>query len=968
MMDFVFTNPVFQNYTMKNGLLSNYCADILQDKNGYIWVASLNGLSKFNGTKWQHFLEQSIQTKHQLPSNWVIDIDEDDAGNIWINTNKGIAKYNTLEDSIIKYSEPIKGWGKICSINTHSLFVLSWGGIDLCKEENNRLTLVKHYNQSENNSFLNVFKTKNNSIWICPEDNPSLMTLDEKNVYKHFRTIGLKKGIDSIIVNSVSYYSDDTLLLNTKSHGLLKYNVLTNKAISFAPFILLNNIEYNCSVIYTLGKEQYVFVGTVNQGLFVINLKTQDSYHYTSDLNNPTSILSNHINALCLDNNEGIWIGTGAGLTYFHPSLQKNKYFYFYNNSVLPYDSFINTVYKLDKVNYLLGTDNNGLYLTNTSTKETQCIQIKQAEKIKITSILKWTDDFIYIATSKGLYTYNTKSKSITQALINGKPFSESLLRIKLFHNKYLALCSNNGLMLYDVLKNSIVYSELENKIINKEKAYCKDVLLIENELWILRFFNGFEIYNLATKKSVNYTPKEFESQPIDYYNLSHNNLRVFIATTSGIISQSIKNKDDIVVLKTKHGLQGNEIENVCCINDTEVYYTTSVGLYNYNIRKSSSKVILLYENYIRKWHNQLEFMYDGSIAYTISNYFIVNHPLLKFKNKKTPAFIIEKILVNNAPYQLNENILDLNYKQNSFSFYLAPLVYPAADKNVYYYKLNKLDTTLKASYNGEINLYNLPPDDYTLTIFSKNNEDFQSTNTKIIYITIHKAFYNTWWFYSCILLVVAFIIGLFFWYKQQQQQRLVAIRNQISRDLHDELGANVSSINIMAQMLLAKNETQNPVLKNISKYSVQISDNINDIIWNVNPKFDSINELIKKMTRYASEILDGAGITYVFDIPTLKKQLKVDNQIKYHLYLIFKEAINNAAKYSKATLINISIIQQDTYFKFTIKDNGIGFNEAEVENGNGLSNMRMRAKEIKADISIATTQGVEIKLQIKLG
>jgi len=170
--------------------------------------------------------------------------------------------------------------------------------------------------------------------------------------------------------------------------------------------------------------------------------------------------------------------------------------------------------------------------------------------------------------------------------------------------------------------------------------------------------------------------------------------------------------------------------------------------------------------------------------------------------------------------------------------------------------------------------------------------------------------------------------------------------------------------------MLLGKGKGEiDPVLANISKYSVQISDTINDIIWNVNPKFDSVEELIKKMIRYASETLEGAQINYTVNVPKLTSKIELDNQFKYHLYLIFKEIINNAAKHSGADMVNIMIKPQPGLFSFRVNDNGKGFNTRDPDNGNGLYNLRSRAKDIQATLHISSVpgKGTDIELTVKL-
>jgi ligand-binding sensor domain-containing protein len=233
-LDFAFSNPVFQNFTMKNGLASNYCYDVLQDHKGYIWIATLNGLSRFNGTTWLNFQQQSKRSKYKLPANWVVDIDGDKLGNIWINTDRGIAMYHQKQDSIISFPDPIKGWGKISCTDTNQLLVSSWTGITKLQHKGHQLQPVYDYTVTARNSIPFIFKDINGNSWACPEDNPSLIkiTASTKQL-SYYRIINIDGENQSPIINSITQFSEDTLLLITKQNGILKYCTRNNKAFRF---------------------------------------------------------------------------------------------------------------------------------------------------------------------------------------------------------------------------------------------------------------------------------------------------------------------------------------------------------------------------------------------------------------------------------------------------------------------------------------------------------------------------------------------------------------------------------------------------------------------------------------------------------------------------------------------------------------------------------------------------------------
>lgn len=969
-MDFVFANPVFQNYTMKNGLVSNYCYDVLQDRRGYIWVATLNGLCRFNGNTWQVYQQQSPSPDYKLPGNWVIDIDEDVMGNIRINTDRGIATYKAQKDSVYAFRSPAKGWGKILCQGNH-VFVSSWSGIDQYRIAGDSMVHETHYAESEKNSFMCLYAESNRRVWACPEDHPSLMEIDaDTRQIRHHRTIMLDGKPQEVIVNSISSYSADTFLLSTKTEGILKYSSRSHAATRFFSAALKPGGEFSYSLIYKLQGRSFLLAGTKTNGLCCIDLSTQNVFWYRHDQNDPGSLLSDHITAIFPDANEGLWIATAKGLSFFHPSLQKNKYYYFYNNTAMPPGVLINAVYQLNEAEFLVGTDHNGLFWHQGMTKQTRQIPIEAKVPVKVTSFCRLHANSIVIGTNGGLFEYIVRSQSVKPLRIEGKQFPHSVFAVKNLEGGKLGFCTSKGVVVYDPAHDKVVYTELTGDSTEQEENYCKDVFLKGNDLWVLRLFNGYEKHNISTHQTSELTPRSLFGKPIDYHGFSAGLNALYIATTSGIIVQDLKEQGTIQLLRTPQGLQGDAIENVLYFQTGILYYTTPEGLYRFHVRHRKSDRMVSYENYPQKWFNQLSLSDDSLLIYTVSDYFMVNNPFFNFKNNRTPQCYIEQVSANGRRLANLQDTLVFEHHQNDIVISLAALVYPESEKNAWYYRCDKPDNTLKAVTNGEIIFNNLLPGMYELSIYSVNNEGVPSEHTKKLWLMVRNPFYNTWWFYSILFLMVATGIYLPFVYRKAQRDRLIKIRNQISRDLHDELGSNVSSIHIMAGMLLKRQKyDDNQALLNISKYSVQISDTINDIIWNINPKFDSVDELIKKMVRYASESLDAAGINYKVQVPHALANVEVENDLKYHLYLLFKEAVNNAAKYSAASLVSITVNYTDRVFSFSVRDNGVGFNTGETEKGNGLYNMRSRAKEIKAlfTVTSAPDAGTEINLTVKL-
>ncbi|MFM9910112.1 MAG: histidine kinase [Chitinophagaceae bacterium] len=205
---------------------------------------------------------------------------------------------------------------------------------------------------------------------------------------------------------------------------------------------------------------------------------------------------------------------------------------------------------------------------------------------------------------------------------------------------------------------------------------------------------------------------------------------------------------------------------------------------------------------------------------------------------------------------------------------------------------------------------------------------------------------------------------------KLQQQSELQEMRNHIASDLHDDIGASLSNISILNELTKRNANEPEKVSEYLAKASEDIrtvSEGISDIVWNINPRFDDLEQLFIKMKRYASDILDAKNIQYEITFPGKTIEWKLEMDKRRDFYLVFKEAINNMAKYSKASKATIECLVEKHQVLLSIADNGIGFDAASVAQGNGLQNMKQRAKLLKARLIIDTALNKGTRLQLEM-
>lgn len=203
---------------------------------------------------------------------------------------------------------------------------------------------------------------------------------------------------------------------------------------------------------------------------------------------------------------------------------------------------------------------------------------------------------------------------------------------------------------------------------------------------------------------------------------------------------------------------------------------------------------------------------------------------------------------------------------------------------------------------------------------------------------------------------------------KLRQQMKELELRNQIAADLHDEVGSSLSSIHMLSQMAARPGNTasQQQILEKMTTNSRETMDKMGDIVWMIKPGEQEADSLKQRMESFAYEMAGAKNITTLLNINDIQL-LKLGMEQRKHIYLIFKEAINNAVKYSGTEKISVNASLQNKSFFLTIIDDGKGFDVQQIKNGNGLDNMQQRAKALGGKLNIESSheKGTSIQLQI---
>ncbi len=282
-----------------------------------------------------------------------------------------------------------------------------------------------------------------------------------------------------------------------------------------------------------------------------------------------------------------------------------------------------------------------------------------------------------------------------------------------------------------------------------------------------------------------------------------------------------------------------------------------------------------------------------------------------------------------------------------------------------YQYKLDGFDPQWQSSPYPVARYTRLPGGTYRFQI--RYRADGRLSATVTIPVSVERELMEEGWFWPSVVVYVLVLLGaamyFFMLYNFRQKLNVQSIRYRIAADLHDEVGATLSSIAMATNMVQRKvNGNQADVLSllaTIKADSEETIHTIRDTVWTINPDNDSPEKLFEKMRSFAFQVLTTQNIALQFDNQVrFDKRLKISMESRRNLYLIFKEAINNIAKHSEATKAYVQITRSAEGLHWRIDDNGAGFDTGQQTDGNGLKNFRSRATESLIELTIDSEPG----------
>ncbi len=914
-------------YEKIKGDISNEVYDLHFDKNGLLWVGHAGGISSYDGRKFRHYYNPE-----QLSAG-MTGLCEDSSGRIWC--------YNFS--------------GQIWYV------------------EKGRLHLLKAY-QYKNEIFfprIGIFKNQ-----LIATSSKSLFVYDLNTKKARYIHLGSNVGSLSVLNDKVVDWCEKYWAIYAgmgKKVTLLKKRFFPfNKAAALTN-VSLNNFMY----LYT------------NPGSTVYKLKVNKQIVSIVD-----SIKTDgYINTISLDQND-IWIhskllstttnsrNTIKGLNISDRQTSKNGEIYLASlefgilrkrnkrTEHIEITNQNNVVNNIKFVNHkiIAGTNKGHVLILDSSLSK---LYYKDLSKFgSIENILKVDSISVFIAPSIGLVKFDTRNNLFSNIIEN-----RTVKDVTCFDNNFIYSTTT-----------SIIYQFEENAIHNYE--------------WMKKNFPSF---NLRKESDIFFYSDPIRSRSSCIINdsilliSSINCINIITKTKSDELvfekkqitgNSFLKRKDRIYFSNNVHGLfiwEYNRLRRINTTKDLKIFKLkfsgsdilifSLAGIFNFNPQTEQLKRL----NLIDIPHNTILDIEKINNDYLIAT----SEGLIKIPILIQPSDVqlsaIPVFCTVNQSDTITKNFFKLSHSENDLIFFYSAPWYGAKEDIEIIYRLTHNQKGFWQTTTAEEDFLHFPslePGNYSLEVKVRNRHTEKESNPATWNFVIRKP----WWELLIARIFFGFVLGMVVYIsirrvyqkkleKQfqiiEKQQAVLNERKRIAADMHDELGAGISSLQLMSEIsALNTNETDiKDELAKINLTAKDLGNKVREIVWTLNPQNDSLENLLFFINKYGHEFFSKTKIHFKCILPESIPDIIITGGCRHHIVLMVKEIFNNIVKHANASEVSCTFSVEHE-FEIRIHDNGKGFGKQEAS-GNGLKNIEERIKFLSGTWELDTQNGVSVHLQI---
>lgn len=346
--------------------------------------------------------------------------------------------------------------------------------------------------------------------------------------------------------------------------------------------------------------------------------------------------------------------------------------------------------------------------------------------------------------------------------------------------------------------------------------------------------------------------------------------------------------------------------------------------------------------------------------------------------NEQAPTVIVEEVIVDGQTMrpepQTNAVLQSLHIPPGSgrLEIHYTALSLQSAEKNRFKYRLRDFDKNwVDAGHQRVASYINVPPGWYRFQVIASNNDGVWNEVGTEVAIHIGPHFWQTLWFKGVLVALPIVLVALFYRARVARLRELENLRIRIAADLHDDVGSRLTKVAMVTE--LADRETpggdpSKPHIQNITRTVRDITRAMDEIVWTINPRNDTLENLANYIFHYAQEYFQDTGVRCRLDLPPDLPDQRISTEERHHLFMAVKEALNNILKHAAATEVHIALALTDNQVTIEINDNGRGITAGRPDpTGEGMTNMRSRLDKIGGEFKLRSrSDGTTITLRLR--
>lgn len=908
-----------------NGLPTNELNDLHVDKNGYLWIAHGLGISRYDGL---NFTNYSHPDQISLPT---ADIAEDGHGRIWYHNFSGQVFYieKGLVHRLESYDYKKENQNPRMALFGNELLITSYKGLYVCNTEN-FTTHFLPFRQVSPVSLVSLAVLRDKAI-----------VFDGQDWYTYNHGLLLRTAVASPFRFPADNFltlqpatCNDTLYLAANPSGILFKLRWEQGRLRF-----LASTEYH-DFIDAVSVHPGPWVHTRNQSINLGTGATVDNYDLMDAVcdSEGNTWFGSRRGGLLVSYRPGLWRRTpfqigensyirslNASAGYFFAGTQKGSLFRFKTDSSR-FDwkhELFNGLGSIDFIRYVA----NDLFIVGSST-ETYIVNAKE-KKIQAPIPLKAILDVDYdgssffVATATGLYIMPYPAGAAgKQEWLQQKRLQYPFVNwTDTAATAYLLIPQRTRSVRFDSL-HATIYAATKNGLYEVNHKTAQPVLI-----------NGREVFatSVAYKQARLYVSTIddglwlIEGRKVQHYTAAN-------ALASNTIIR-VKLTEDHLWLFERSGIQVLDIH-------------TGRILQNIDLPKIEGA-------------NVLDVAESGEVGYIATANGVYKVPFRLAAQKPSPKGFLDYVIANGRDTMTASNV-SLPYQSNDVQFFFSSPAFYDPETVSFRYRLVGADNAWRATYPGErmIRYSALPAGDYEFDFYVVDNKGLQQAQVIRFPFSIQKPWWRTAWFLVLLNMAAVGVGYLVIRNRINQKLRLELMRRDISNDLHDDIGATLSSVNFYVDLAQAeKNNTD--YLQYIRENVNHVINSLDDLVWSINPRNDSTGQFVDRMKNYAVPLLKAARIQCQFQIDPKLLHLRLDLLTKRHLYLLFKEMVNNVAKHANGQNCIVQLLFRNSRLCLTVTDDGRGFDpDRDKQLRHGLLSMQERARKLKGNMEIRSAPG----------